>query len=70
MSLQSDITALAHLASATVATGERWDRIVTAVLDAFCEVGGNDAVRAVQRATGNYRQRRNKMPLSEHGSSP
>lgn len=67
MSLQTNITALAQEAQAAVAAGERWERIVTAVFDAFCDAGGSDASRGVQRASGNYRQRRKgtSVPLIE-----
>lgn len=67
MSLQADITDLAASASAAVAAGERWERIITVVLDAICEAGGHDAARAVQRVSGNYRQRRNSTRLSDLG---
>lgn len=65
MTLQTDIAALTQSAKAAVDAGERWDRIITAVLDAFCIAGGNDASRAVQRASGNYRQRRNRTSVAE-----
>ena len=55
------IQLLASEAQAGTAIGEeRWTRIITRVLDAFCEVGGTDASRAVMRVSGNYRQRRAK----------
>lgn len=55
------IQLLATEAHAGTAIGEdRWTLIVTRTLDAFCEAGGSDASRAVQRVGGNYRQRRAK----------
>ncbi|MCC6416083.1 MAG: hypothetical protein IT582_09250 [Opitutaceae bacterium] len=68
MSLNDAISALAQSASNAVAAGERWERVVTNVLDALCAVGGADASRAVQRVTGNYRQRRNRMQMPSEPS--
>lgn len=61
MTIQTAISALANRARVQVNAGARWEHIVTSVLDAICEAGGHDAARAVQRVTGNYRQRRNRM---------